>query len=251
MDHSSPDKDSPFAYGKKIISEMPSSSTPFWGQDPYILLQKNRLSYFFPSMKLSLAENLNAISRLLLYLSILLILYTRNSNYILLPIVGFLVTYIIFYLYPRKSELFKTPSCKPCSGNERLLHDRENEEQRKIKRECINPTVDNPFMNFNYITDSYYRKPACKAFLYDDQQSLETREKVTDSFNYDLYRDVSDLYSKNNSQRQFFTMPWTSWPNDQTSFAKWLYKTGPTCKELGVKCAPYWNPSASYSVLDK
>jgi hypothetical protein len=136
--------------------------------------------------------------------------------------------------------------------SEALREKRENALRREteISRTCVRPTVDNPFMNFNYITDSYKRPPGCKAFLYDDKQSFKLKKQINDSFNYNMYRDVSDLYNKNNSQREFFTMPWTTWPNDQTSFAKWCYRTGPTCKELGVKCAPYWNPTASYSLLE-
>ena len=42
---------------------------------------------------------------------------------------------------------------------------------------------------------------------------------------------MSDIFGKNNSQRQFYTMPVTTIPNNQTQFANWLYKTEPTCKE--------------------
>lgn len=218
----------------------------FWGDNPSILLQNNRLTSFFPSAKLSVVENLNSIVRLLFYLSIVLVLYTKNSQYIFLPLGGLFVTYIIYYLYPRKKDLEKFNITYP--DNKNLVYPDINPD--RLRKTCILPTTDNPFMNFNYITDNYHREPACKAFLYDDEKSQDIKEEVTESFNHNLYRDVGDLYSKNNSQRQFFTMPWTSWPNDQTSFAKWLYKTGPTCKELGSKCAPYWNPTTSRSVLE-
>jgi len=198
-----------------------------------------------------MAENLNSVVRLLIYLAVVLVLYTQNAQYILLPLGGLIVTYVIYYLYPHKRELFRTPSCSPCTSSEALQHKRDakKEYDDQLQKTCILPTVDNPFMNFNYITDDYHRDPACKAFLYDDEQSQDVREDVTESFNHNLYRDVGDLYSKNNSQRQFYTIAYNGVP-DQTSFAKWLFRTGPTCKELGNKCAPYWNPSASYSVLE-
>jgi hypothetical protein len=212
--------------------------TPFWYEKPEILWQKKEFMFFFPSEKLSLVQNLNAIVRLLFYLSFFFILYTRNSQYLLLPLIGLIVTYFIYYQYPNQS--FQKEEIN-----------KESYQDSYQDKECIQPTLNNPFMNFNTITDNYQRKPGCKAFLYDDPQSVETKEKITKSFNHNLYRDVSDLYGKNNSQREFFTMPWTSWPNNQTSFAKWLFRTGPTCKELGVKCSPYWNPSANYSLLEK
>jgi hypothetical protein len=42
------------------------------------------------------------------------------------------------------------------------------------------------------------------------------------------------VYGKKQGQRQFITQPSTSIPNDQGSFANWLYKIpGKTCKEGG------------------
>lgn len=47
--------------------------------------------------------------------------------------------------------------------------------------------------------------------------------------------DEWDIYGKNNSQRQFFTLP----PNDQTSFAEWLYKPNDICKTNPSQCTGY------------
>ena len=53
-----------------------------------------------------------------------------------------------------------------------------------------------------------------------------------------LFLDANDMYSKHNSQRQFYTVPGNSIPNDQDTFAKWLYATPKTCKEgNGLQCA--------------
>ena len=49
---------------------------------------------------------------------------------------------------------------------------------------------------------------------------------------------MNDIYNNRNSQRQYYTMPNTQIPNDQTSFARWLYATPPSCKEgNGLQCA--------------
>lgn len=45
----------------------------------------------------------------------------------------------------------------------------------------------------------------------------------------DLYKDIGDLSNKQCFERNFYTMPVTTVPNDQGSFANWLYKTD-TCK---------------------
>ena len=86
-------------------------------------------------------------------------------------------------------------------------------------------------MNYNFITDPKDKPKVVK-------QNTVT-EEINSFFNNNLYRDVSDLYQKNNSQRQFYTMPCTDIVNEQTKFAKWLYYTDETCKEKGIKCTGY------------
>ena len=70
--------------------------------------------------------------------------------------------------------------------------------------------------------------PAC-------QYTSEIKENINDKFSYNLYQDVDDQFEKHNSQRQFYTTPNTSMPNDQTKFAEWLYKPAhKTCKESSL-----------------
>jgi hypothetical protein len=62
------------------------------------------------------------------------------------------------------------------------------------------------------------------------------------SLNRQTMRDVGDLYGKSNSQRQYYTAPSTTIPNEQTKFAKWLYQTSSTCKEDTKYCSPQMDP---------
>ena len=112
----------------------------------------------------------------------------------------------------------------------------QNIENKKIligDEDCTLPTYNNQFMNINVITDNPKKNEACKSW---DNNTLKA--DIKDKYNVNLYRDVADLYGKNNSQRQYYTMPSTTIPNDQTAFAKWCYNTGPTCKEKTLYCAP-------------
>jgi hypothetical protein len=100
----------------------------------------------------------------------------------------------------------------------------------------IKPTVENPFMNVNLITDNKEKIESPNSW-----NNEEVQKDIEDKFGYNLYRDVGDLYGKSNSQRQYYTMPSTTIPNNQTSFAKWCYSVGPTCKEKSIYCAPEMN----------
>ena len=78
----------------------------------------------------------------------------------------------------------------------------------------------------NEYTENPNRPEACKSF-----NNEMIREDINHSFNYNLYKDVSDVFDRNNSQRQFVTNPATTIPNDQGKFANWLYGVPKTCKE--------------------
>jgi hypothetical protein len=214
------------------------NSNTFWANNPKILLEQNQLQYFFPSSNYSVVTNLNVVVRLFIYLAIILVLYTKNPQYFLLPFGAMLVTYILFKYYPNQQELFHVQPTNDCiltMNDKRVLQKRR---KNYIQKQCTKPTADNPFMNYLHVVDNYHKPPACEAFLYDDPQSMEVRKEVTDNFNDKLYRDVGDLYSRRNSQREFYTVAYNGIP-DQGSFGKWLFSGGSTCKEDGLKCSSW------------
>ena len=93
------------------------------------------------------------------------------------------------------------------------------------ENECKIPTKDNPFMN-PLLTDKRTNKKACKSY-----NNREIQKQINNNFNNRLYKDVSEVFNKNNSQRSFYTVPSTTFPNDRDKFTKWLYKLPKTCKE--------------------
>jgi Family of unknown function (DUF5762) len=106
---------------------------------------------------------------------------------------------------------------------------------------CTTPTLDNPFMNvtmkdyMNFDADGSIvdRPPAC------DPSDPTVKNEIETNFNNNLFRDVNDVFGKSSSQRQFFTMPWTTVPNKQDEFARWLYLSPATCKENSDNCLNY------------
>lgn len=109
------------------------------------------------------------------------------------------------------------------------------EEMLEFKREtCRRPTKENPFMNPDIFDYANGDPPAgCNAS--DDA----IKEEIVVNFNDNLYRDVTDLWEKKNSQRQFYTVPATTIPNNQKEFAEWLYKVPGTCKVDQERCLRY------------
>jgi len=108
-----------------------------------------------------------------------------------------------------------------------------NEFTQFKEAKCRKPLPDNPFMNPT-INDFQIEDPPepCNA---DDE---DIKDKITDSFNDGLFRDVGDLFERENSQRMFYTIPQIN-PPDQTAFANWLYKTDNICKVNQSQCLRY------------
>ena len=198
-------------------------SDPFWFNDIKILYNEERLTEFFPNKHMTHSEKLNALLRFAVYASAILILYYRNYNLLILPIFAAGVT-----LYIHKFNLLPEMSDEQMKDRDIL--------KLAEKDECKVPTKDNPFMNtlIHELNDGP-KKPNC------DIDKKEVKEEMKNHFNYNLYKDVSDIYDKNNSQRQFYTMPQTTEygvkAGDSVSFAKWLYELPrPTCKEDTTEC---------------
>ncbi len=198
-------------------------SDKFWLEDFGILFDKNRLADFFPSYSMTLVEKLNAMTRLSIFLSIILYLVTKNYLYFFIMILMMLFTVFIFKTQLKNLELyFNSYDSDVNIINEKVLS----------KPETVLPSVNNPFMNINLITDDKTKAPATPFW-----NNPEVKKEVEDKFGYNLYRDVSDVYNKDHSQRQYYQMPSTTIPNDQTSFAKYCFATGPTCKEDSIYCS--------------
>ena len=194
---------------------------PFWYEEPSILIRKDRLDEFYPSRNMTLVEQLNSIIRLFMYVSLLLIIFKRNINYLFLLVSIMILSYIIYYYSDEKN-----PVVEKFLGEDRVLSD----------KDIVKPTIDNPFMNvlLTDYTDNPNRESLNKVNNYDNQK---LNKEVDDKFYYNLYRDVDDVYDKYNSQRQFYTMPSTTIPNEQGRFVNWLYNVPPTCKEgNGYRC---------------
>ena len=190
----------------------------FWYYDFMELFDVDKLTSFFPTNNMDLSEKLNSICRLFLYISIILFLYTDKGKYLLVFPIILLITYYVYF------------------NKEKIIEKLSNEQK-------IRPsTIDNPMMNCNIISGSDMNN---RAPILENNKVL--KDKVKENLihklpiNNKLFKSTFDLFNNNNSQRQFYTTPSTTIPNDQTAFAKWCYSTVPTCKEKNMYCAPTFN----------
>ena len=97
------------------------------------------------------------------------------------------------------------------------------------------PVSRNLFMNILVDDVKYHPQRPVAASINEPEVS----QTMDDYFRIQWFSDPTDVFGKNQGQRQFITQPSTTVPNDQGSFANWLYKIpGKTCKEGGrAACA--------------
>lgn len=241
----------------------------FWIDDITILFKNNKFLEFIPTNTMSHTEKLNAITRFSIYFSILILIFNKNENWLILSVIVILMC--IFYHYILKKTNTEKFDATNDSFNENSSFDTQDDVQDKIEtgyydfsnkshkgefykpmkhnkdrnniyhssehnlqNSCEKPTISNPFMNTKITDFNNGAQPvACNA---DDE---DIKNDIANKFNDNLFRNVDDIFETENSKRQFYTVPNTSIPNMQTEFAEWLWKPKTTCKEDQEHCLRY------------
>lgn len=200
----------------------------FWINDPAVLYQNGNFYKIIPISSMSTVQQLNALTRLFIYLLIIFLIIPATRKYYYLPIIAILV--VIIYYYVWKNSLHKQGFDNIVKNNDTNVQNNDTNVQDNDREEiCQKPTVDNPFMNITFADsmDNVNRPKAC----YNDE-TMKTN----------FYKNIpydTDTYNVENSYRTFYTMPSTTIPNDQTTFAKLLYGSPATCKENPLNCLRY------------
>lgn len=204
----------------------------FWITNPSILLCKERFLEFWPSVDMNQVEKINATTRFVLYSTILVFAFTQRASVVAAGLAIILAIGIVGK-YDTNKEAFQDmegPFVKAGS----FVNDR--------GETCRRPTDDNPFAN-PMPGDPMDSPPAC---LYD-----EVKDDIKQKFERGLYKNMNDIFDTENSRRQFYTIPNTKFPNEQTKFAKYLFSQGPNCRSNPTSCTGYdYGAKSDVSPLD-
>lgn len=213
----------------------------YWFEDMNELVSLDNMNQFLPSREMSYSAKVNSLIRLAWYVGILAGIFTSNYLYLYIPIITMIVTYVLYLfrhqelqtsLTQQKIEkaLAQQGSVAPVKELDPKLVEK-FQDYLDTNGLLTRPSDNNPFMN-PLPFDDRKRSPAVPIL-----SNPVNRAEIELAYDKGNWRDVNDVWDRNNGKRQFFTMPWTTYPNDQGSFASWLYKTPPTCKEgNGAQC---------------
>jgi len=177
----------------------------------------------FPSYDMTFKGKIMILGNLILFISFIATLIFRDISFMLFAVIILLLFYYI-YIYNKN---IKKQSIENLTMENINYNDDEN-------YYCIKPSKHNPFMNPNIINDNNDFNNNINACNIED---CYIKTEMNKYFKDPVYKDVIDIYENNFSQRQFYTIPSTTIPNDQEGFSKWLYNRPKTCKENnGEQC---------------
>lgn len=284
----------------------------FWVYNPKLLFKE--YWKIIPSKEMSRVEQLNTITRLIIYYMILLIIFGKNIDMVIVCLVICVLIIIFYFIYKNNGENIisdlinenKNENKEFYLQNERMndddniinsnnkpsinyIYDEFNnsvitkrinkddnielnsgyinfeneyelgkdnssislkkmkeEQKEKIKNKipytkneeyekktCKRPTAENPFMNivFSDFLDLKNVPQACNV----DNEDIQ--KEMNNLYNSSIFRTVDDVFSRNNSQNMFYTVPNNLDAEGQTNFRNWLFKTNETCKENTANCS--------------
>lgn len=251
---------------QKIIESVTENKTtakqiPFWSENPNVLLNLSYISEFFPSSDMSYNQKLNAISRMIIVLTIVMFLITRTSRSILFGVISVGAIYLVHYYHDldKKKQEKKLDAFTGLGGQTKdsspALAVLEDADKLLISPVEVfdQPKSENPFSNV-LVTDingNPTKKPAPPA--YNDQVNKNILAAARDAvLNANpgnpeipdkLFKDLGEQMSFEQSMRQFYSNPATTNPDDQKAFAEFCYGSMISCAE-GNKFACARNAAA-------
>lgn len=233
------------------------SSTPFWINDPYILLNKDEMTDIWPMPLMSIEQKLNAISRIVILLSILGFLITKNINIVftgLITLAIFVMIYKLQYQVQNKPDNSVNNDNSDQKKKEGFVN---SKMYNVLKPQLTTPTINNPMMNVLLPEIAYNptREQAAPAYNPAVEKEINHSTEAAAVIDFEpktiseaeklrkkLFADLGDKYEFDDSMRSFYTNPNTTIPNDQKGFAEFCYGSMISCKEGNEFACQRFNP---------
>jgi hypothetical protein len=223
---------------------------PFWSNDPSVLLNKDYIFELWPTSSMTYEEKMNAITRLIILITILGYILTMSIRILVIGIITIVIIFALFKM--KKQKVTKEMMLKEgffVEGDKVYDLEYKNPNNRITNPETLESVLKsdfkegnkkNPFSNvlLTQINDEPNRKSAPPSFNPDVDVDITKNVKKAVQFmnpgikNTDkqLYGDLWENFELDNSNRVFFSTANTRVANDQGAFGKFLYGNMPSAK---------------------
>jgi hypothetical protein len=243
--------------------------TAFWLQDPTVLFNNAGITQLIPTADMTREAKMNAISRLIIVLSILGYLATMSYNVLLLGVVSLGVIAILNNATEKSNAMVAQKKQQEQAKQEKEKQGKQSAQGTKEGFANYNtgrrrtmadepapagltfqaPTPQDPLMNvlLTDIKDRPKRPAAEPAFNPDVEHDINqsAQQFVMDGnpeLEDRLFRDLGDNYEFSSSMRNYFATPNTRIANDQNAFAQYCYGSMISCKEGNLMACGRANP---------
>ena len=243
--------------------------TAFWLQDPTVLFNNAGITQLIPTADMTREAKMNAISRLIIVLSILGYLATMSYNVLLLGVVSLGVIAILNNATEKSNAMVAQKKQQEQAKQEKENQGKQSAQGTKEGFANYNtgrrrtmadepapagltfqaPTPQDPLMNvmLTDIKDRPKRPAAEPAFNPDVEHDINqsAQQFVMDGnpeLEDRLFRDLGDNYEFSSSMRNYFATPNTRIANDQNAFAQYCYGSMISCKEGNLMACGRANP---------
>ena len=220
----------------------------FWSNDPTILFNKDYIFELWPITSMCYEQKLNAISRLIILLTILGYILTMSKRVLA---VGSITLLVIFILYNMRKEKLTKDMLEnfDVQGNEvtGMFDNKPKSFVNPITLDAVLRTEfkegnkKNPFSNvlLTQINDDPNRKAAPPSFNVDVDDDITKNVKRAvqmmnpgiKNTNKQLFGDLWQQFELDQSNRIFYSTPNTRVANDQGAYGQYLYGWMPSGKE--------------------
>jgi hypothetical protein len=213
-----------------------SNNDIFWFNNNYLILINNY--DLLPNSNMTWERKLNTITRLIILLSVICFLITKNRNIIVVGLICLLLI-ILSYKYNVKENYINVST----SSNQIKKNKNFNSIPLKsiLKKDFYQNNKSNPFGNvlLPEINSNPNRKPAPPSFNLDvEKDNTNNVKEAIQSLNPDiidtnkqLFGDIYQNFELDQSNRIFYSNANTKVTNDQGAFAEFLYGNMPSAKE--------------------
>lgn len=209
----------------------------FWTENPNVLLDPRYLTELFPTESMNFSQKLNAVSRLIIVLSIIGFILSRSVRLIIISIITLGSICFLYYNHKRDLEEHKMRE-----GFNSPALDLLRQKNIPFSEDAfMAPTSDNPFSNV-LLNDYDYNpekkpappinKPNVNAKIFEEaKQLVQNMNPSQPDIANKLFQDLGSQYVFEQSLMPFYSNPSTTIPNDQAAFADFCYGSMISCKE--------------------
>jgi len=203
----------------------------FWLYNPLVLFDKEHILEVWPKPEMDLSRKLNAITRIVVLLTIIGMIITRSGKILVTSIVTLIALVILYKTQYEEDEKDKIKEKITKEGFESGDPETEAKFLKVFRDSFTNPTEENPMMNVLMTDYKYDPKKKRAAPAYNKNITNEINKTASKG---KLFRDLGDSLTFQNQMRNFYSMPNTQIPNNQKAFAEFCFGDMTSCKEGNI-----------------